>query len=899
MEILLISDPKAAMSAAAVVVGAGSWNDPKSFPGMAHFCEHMLFMGTKAYPDENKFLKLVSDHGGLTNAMTASDRTVYIFSSDQEGFFPLLDQFAHFFIDPLFKKANIAREMYAVDQEFAKSLENDNWRTMMVLKETGNPQHPNCQFSCGNSATLSKIPQSALVDWHRAHYSADRMRAILYSSLDLEELKKQASLKFGQVPVAPQPIQHPSIPLTSTEQQGAILYIRPVMEKRNVSLIWELPPSLSRDPSHSADLIAYTLTRGQKSSLYEVLREEELIETLSIQVDQIGGKDQQFFEVSLDLTEKGLKHPEQAILKFFDALSLLSSSGVPHYLFDEMNQAATYKYQYQSRQDPFTYAMNVALMLPDEPMETFPREQILASTYSPEKISETIEWLKPNRCLYVFLAPTTEPLNRKEKWMGADYAIREVPSNWNTLWASASPHSEIRLPEPNPFLPSQLTLVSDQDEHTTPILLSEHELGCAYYARCGAFQNPETAIYLHILSPELGVTARSEVLAELYVDFLTDQLHPVLSAASQAGLKAKLRTNRSRFEIEINGFSQKAPLLLETILSHASLPPPSKEQFEDLYRALEREYANSQKQLSFRQAKELTESLLCPDRMTTAQKKLALQQIGYDDFVNFQQKLFASTYIEGFFGGNLTLKEAQKAWLDVIHLLGKSPFPKEKQPKDTVASLPSGPYSILKETSVLGNATLLLIDEGLFTFEKRAAQEIGAVALKEAFFNELRSKQKTGYIAQSDAQEIRGRLFQFFVVQSNSHQPEELLYRFELFLEEFVSDLKTNLDLQRFELVRNGCITSIKNRISNLKDRCAFWDLLAFQYKGDFQFLDQRIEALQSLTYEKFIDLVQEFFSRQNKKRVAVLYEGKLPSPFAYEATTPQSFAEIALSIQE
>src|SRR3990167_5989409 len=92
----------------------------------------------------------------------------------------------------------------------------------------------------------------------------------------------------------------------------------------------------------------------------------------------------------------------------------------------------------------------------------------------------------------------------------------------------------------------------------------------------------------------------------------------------------------------------------------------------------------------------------------------------------------------------------------------------------------------------------------------------------------LHSKKRSSMSsAQSNAQEIRGRLFQFFVVQSNSHQPEELLYRFELFLEEFVSDLKTNLDLQRFELVRNGCITSIKNRISNLKDRCAFWDLLA------------------------------------------------------------------------
>ena len=100
LELLIISDPHADNSAAAVSVGSGSWNDPADFPGMAHFCEHMLFMGTEKYPDENEFMARVSDQGGMTNAMTASDRTVYMFSSNPEGFPSLLDRFAHFFIDP-------------------------------------------------------------------------------------------------------------------------------------------------------------------------------------------------------------------------------------------------------------------------------------------------------------------------------------------------------------------------------------------------------------------------------------------------------------------------------------------------------------------------------------------------------------------------------------------------------------------------------------------------------------------------------------------------------------------------------------------------------------------------------------------------------------------------------
>lgn len=44
---LLISDPSTDRSAAAVDVHAGYLLDPKEFPGLAHFCEHMLFMGSQ------------------------------------------------------------------------------------------------------------------------------------------------------------------------------------------------------------------------------------------------------------------------------------------------------------------------------------------------------------------------------------------------------------------------------------------------------------------------------------------------------------------------------------------------------------------------------------------------------------------------------------------------------------------------------------------------------------------------------------------------------------------------------------------------------------------------------------------------------------------------------------
>lgn len=53
--------------------------DPEDLPGLAHFCEHMLFLGTEKFPEENEYSKFLSEHGGSANASTASDHTQYFF----------------------------------------------------------------------------------------------------------------------------------------------------------------------------------------------------------------------------------------------------------------------------------------------------------------------------------------------------------------------------------------------------------------------------------------------------------------------------------------------------------------------------------------------------------------------------------------------------------------------------------------------------------------------------------------------------------------------------------------------------------------------------------------------------------------------------------------------------
>ena len=60
---MLICSPDTDQAAAAMDVNVGYFSDPEELPGLAHFLEHMLFLGTKKYPNENSYSEFLSSHG--------------------------------------------------------------------------------------------------------------------------------------------------------------------------------------------------------------------------------------------------------------------------------------------------------------------------------------------------------------------------------------------------------------------------------------------------------------------------------------------------------------------------------------------------------------------------------------------------------------------------------------------------------------------------------------------------------------------------------------------------------------------------------------------------------------------------------------------------------------------
>jgi|SRR5579862_215377 len=891
LHVYLISDPGTEQSAAGIAVESGSWDDPKEYPGMAHFLEHMLFMGTGAYPQEFEYMQFIFDHGGKVNAYTASDRTVYMFSVNNDAFEPTFDRFSHFFIDPLLAQHCIARELHAVDQEHSKNIEHDGWRQYMIFKETGNPLHPNSGFSTGNAKTLSGIPQEALKRWYESHYSANRMHLTVQTPLPLDKMKDLAIAAFSQVrSFAVAQKQIPS-EFTSSRQRGHMFFIKPVKEIKQLSLSWEVSSEFARDIDRQApELIAYALNREGEESLIHLLKEEKIAEGMHASCDRFS-KDAVLFTIDIGLTDKGLSHIDQTVQHVFEALARLKEEGYPRYLFEEMQTISTLNYQYQSRDDAFKTIIDIVSAMPYEDLATFPQKTNIPSQFDPAFLSDFLETLKSSTCLYSVLADPEKTRvfpNKKEKWMNAEYAIKKISSPSLTAWDNVSLHPHIQLPSPNPYLPTNIALIDTPlSVHDTqsPLLLRNDEKGKVYYIQDTRYKVPEVSCIFTFKSPLIDNSSRSQVLLDLYTHALKEKLSPSFSYAAAAGLRGSLGPDRLSLKLIIEGFNDKAPLLMQTIFQEMQKIKCTREEFDVYKTSFAEDYHNTSKELPVMQAIHQLNNLI-QNMPTNAEKAEGIQTISYEEFNEFASLLFKCAYTQALLYGNISEEGARALDLAFSSHFNAGAYPVEKHPREQILLLSdlNRPRKISQSTERQGNGVLLLLQEGPFSFEKRGIQQILGTALQDGFFDTLRTKQQTAYFAKAWNSEEQRQLLQYFAVQSSTHSASDLLARFELFLEEYDKNLNERVSKQRFESLRENLITLIAMPPENMSLMAMQLNKFAFDYE-DFLWVDKRIESLKELQYENFCQVAHSLLSRSNSRRLAVLMEGVLPpeNDFRYE----------------
>ncbi|MCU1761754.1 pyrroloquinoline quinone biosynthesis protein PqqF [Pseudomonas sp. 14P_8.1_Bac3] len=201
LRVTLRHAPHLKRCAAALRVAAGSHDVPLAWPGLAHFLEHLLFIGTERFPADQGLMAYVQGHGGPVNARTSERSTDFFFELAPRAFAGGLERLSDMLAHPRMTLDDQQREREVLQAEFVAWSQDEGAQQQLALFDGLSPSHPLRGFHAGNRDSLPVQQadfQQALKNFHQRFYQTGQMTLSLVGPQSIEEMKRMA-LNFSAV----------------------------------------------------------------------------------------------------------------------------------------------------------------------------------------------------------------------------------------------------------------------------------------------------------------------------------------------------------------------------------------------------------------------------------------------------------------------------------------------------------------------------------------------------------------------------------------------------------------------------------------------------------------------------------------------------------------------------
>ncbi|WP_256831619.1 pyrroloquinoline quinone biosynthesis protein PqqF [Pseudomonas sp. Pse1] len=292
--------------AAVLRVAAGSHDAPSAWPGLAHFLEHLLFLGTERFPAADGLMAYVQRHGGQLNARTNDRHTDYFFELPPQtfagGLERLCDMLAHARLDP----EDQLREREVLEAEFIAWSRDATAQQRQALFAGLAEDHPLRGFHAGNRDSLAvQQPQfqQALNHWYRHFYQTGQMTLSLVGPQPVDELRQLAQSLSAPLPNGERQGQTPPPALMTTTEQH---YQQTDGHRLNLLFVLH---GLPDGAEQALDFLCTWLNASKPGGLLAELRNRQWVDSLSAKpLYHFTG--QALLHVEFDLSDAGRKHTE-------------------------------------------------------------------------------------------------------------------------------------------------------------------------------------------------------------------------------------------------------------------------------------------------------------------------------------------------------------------------------------------------------------------------------------------------------------------------------------------------------------------------------------------------------------------------------------------------------------
>lgn len=828
LKVLLVQTPDAAKAAAAVTVDVGSGDDPKGREGLAHFLEHMLFLGTEPYPDSSEYQAYISRHGGGHNAFTAHSQTTYFFDIEGSAFTGALERFAPFFISPTFDATFVEREKNAVNAEYKAKYKDDFRRIYSAEKQAMNPEHPYASFATGSLDTLADRSgdngdsiRNDLLKFYKTHYSADRMTLVLAGNYSLSELKELAKVHFSDIPRHKTQARDFSQPLFINGQLPLDMNIEPVKEIRRLQFSFPLPESQSNYQQKPVQFLSHLLGHEGEGSLLALFKEKGWAEGLS-SGRSLSTQGENLLVVQVQLTRSGLLHIDHITQALLHYINLLKEQTLPAYLYSEQQQLSElmFRFQEQSRLTDNVIRLSTNLLM-------YPAKDVIFGDYrwqapTAEQLKPYLDGLDAHNMLRTLIAPkvTTDTI---DPWYNTPIRIR--PLSYQADVDFLPELDSLHLPAANPFIPSDFELHADAEEAMPKLLIDEPSQRLWYYPE-HEFRLPKSRILLQLQQASVQNSATDRMISEIYVRAIKEALNTYSYPASLAGLHYNLTASGRGIELALGGYQHKLPVLLDRILEQMQHLELSEEEFDRYQASLQRKLENQLKNKPYeRTLAELRQWLFVPS-FSEEELLAALSKVERQQVVRYAENLASKLAVQSFVHGSISSATA----LELSELVAKYyPTTEPLLGLTKVKKTPLGKFQKNLHLNHQDKAFLLYVQGLENSDHNRARYALLGQILGTPYYQRLRTEEQLGYVVFATQMPLQTVPSLAFIVQAPTATPAEIMASSQAFFKDFEQQLN-DMSQEEFLSFKQGLVTLLQEKPKNMGEKFAkLWSEIEIQ----------------------------------------------------------------------
>jgi zinc protease len=251
-----------------VLYHVGSRDERPDRQGFAHMFEHMMFRGSKHVPPQ-EHMKLIDEVGGICNAFTSFDQTVYhdtVPSEDLDlALYLEADRMSSFKVtDEIYKieRSVVGQEWMLQQNRPGGNLATDLFRT--VFQKSSYNWTP-----IGNMQQLLAAPASDLQEFFNTYYVPNNAVLVIAGDVDVPAARKMVQKYYAWIP-AGAPVPHPNTEEPAQTRPREITSTDRLAQQITVVRAYHIPAYKSED-QYALSVLGTILGDGRSSRLDRLL----------------------------------------------------------------------------------------------------------------------------------------------------------------------------------------------------------------------------------------------------------------------------------------------------------------------------------------------------------------------------------------------------------------------------------------------------------------------------------------------------------------------------------------------------------------------------------------------------------------------------------------------------